>query len=720
MRTRRFVLSAVSVPALLAPSFLLAPSLLLAAEAAPGTSNLEEIHVSATRVQKSAVSIPMKVDVFGEDEIRLQQTLSTSPTDMLSKLIPSFSPGRQKLTGAGESFRGRRPLFLIDGVPQSNPLRDGRRDGFTIDPEVIDRVEVVFGANAIQGLGATGGIVNYVTMSAPDTGELEQRASLSLTINDDLDDEGFGWRTHYSAAKKFGEFDVLGSVSYESRGLQFDGNNRAIAVDNVQGDIADSDSRNFFAKIGWEPDATQRIELMANDFRLKQDGDFASVDGDRDLGIPAQSIKGTPEGDLPVNDVTTMSLSYRNTDIAGGTFSAQAYYQDFSALFGGGTFGTFQDPAIAPVGTLFDQSENNSEKIGSRITFARNDIAGSGVDLITGLDILRDKTFQRLAQTDRNWVPVAKFLNYAPFAQLDINTIDTLSISGGLRWEFAELKVPDFVTLAGNRADFQTVTVEGGSPSFNEPLFNLGAVFNPIEEIRLYTSYAEAYSMPDVGRVLRGISELGTSVEDFLDLAPIKTDNLEFGGAYGTEMGEIAVTYFESASNFGSRLVANADGIFEVRRQATKTKGWEISGELAPAPWISIRAAYSILDGAFDGDGDGVREADLGAADIGTDRLNFGVDITPEGRFSGRIQTFIFFDKTFRDGNGSETARFDGYTVVDASVSARFEPATVTLSVANLLDKQYINYYSQAATNRNDRYFAGQGRTVTLRVAGKF
>ena len=87
-----FSLSGVSVPALIGPT-LLVPSLLLAAEAA-APSNLEEIYVSATRVEKSAVSIPIKVNVFDEQEIRLQQTLSTSPTDMLSKLIPSFSPGR--------------------------------------------------------------------------------------------------------------------------------------------------------------------------------------------------------------------------------------------------------------------------------------------------------------------------------------------------------------------------------------------------------------------------------------------------------------------------------------------------------------------------------------------------------------------------------------------------------------------------------------------------
>lgn len=135
------------------------------------TVDLDEIVVKATRSNKTAKDLPIKIDVFGEDEIRLQQSLTTNPTEILSNLIPSFSPSRQKLSDAGTSFRGRRPLFLIDGVPQSNPLRDGSRSGFTLDMEVVETIEVVFGANASQGLGASGGIINYITVSPPETGD---------------------------------------------------------------------------------------------------------------------------------------------------------------------------------------------------------------------------------------------------------------------------------------------------------------------------------------------------------------------------------------------------------------------------------------------------------------------------------------------------------------------------------------------------------------------
>ena len=685
----------------------------------PADLDLSEVVVSAARTSAVATSLPIKVNVIGTREIERQQALVGSPAELVANVVPSFSPARQKLSGYGESFRGRSPLFLVDGVPQSNPLRDGSRDGFTIDPEVVERVEVVFGANAAQGLGATGGIINYVTATPAASGELEQRVSLSTTAGDGFDGDGLGWRAHYLASKRFGTVDVLGSVSVESRGLQFDGAGRPIGIDNVQGDLADSQSRNLLGKVVWRPTPDQRVGLMVNDFRLAQDGGFVSEAGDREAGLPTVSVPGDPEGTEPVNDVTTASLDYTHAALAGGALTVKAYVQDFSALYGGGRYGVFQDPAIAPAGELFDQSENNSEKVGARLTYSRPGIAGTPVGLVAGLDLLRDETYQRLALTDRNWVPTTRFYNAAPFVQLDVPAADWLSLSGGLRWEVAELDVPDFTALAGNRDDFQRVAVAGGSPAFDAPLFNAGAVVTPVDGVRVYGSVAQAFTMPDVGRVLRGVSQEGTEVEGLLALDPIQTDNVEVGAQASAAWGLLGVTYFVSESDFGSRLVPNEDGIFQVRREPTRTSGWELTGRLEPTRRLALGAAVSVLEGRFDADDDGDFEADLGAADIGPDRLNLFLDLNRGGRFSGRLQAFAYADRTFTDGDGQTVAEFDGYTTLDASVAAALGRATVTLAVSNLLDAQYITYFGQAATTRADQYFAGRGRTLTLRLAAR-
>jgi len=686
---------------------------------------LEELQVvTSMRGTRSRADLPVKIDVVDHAQVERQQTLAANPTELLANLVPSFSPSRQKLTSAGESFRGRRPLFLIDGVPQSNPLRDGRRDGFTIGMDVIERVEVVFGANATQGLGATGGLVNYITVSPPASGELEQHLSLSSTSADDLDQDGLGWRAHYRVGKRFDAFDVLASVTLEDRGLSYDGEGRPVGVDNTQGDLANSDSRNLFAKVGWEPDAHQRLQLMVSDFELSQNGGFISLEGDRDTGVPTVATAGEAEGRQPVNDVTTFSLDYEHTAVAGGVLSAKVYGQDFSALYGGGTFGVFQDPSVAPVGELFEQSENNSEKLGARLTWDGVGLGagdGQGIfDVVAGMDFLRDQTFQRLVTTDRNWVPETHFLNWAPFVQAEAEPISGLSLSGGLRWEVATLDVPDFTTIPGNRDDYQRVEVTGGSPGFDQPLLNVGAVVKPTEGLRVYGTFAQAFTMPDVGRVLRGVSEEGTAVESFLDLQPIETDNVEVGTAWGTARSHLGVTWFRSESDFGSRLVPNDDGIFQVTRAPTRTEGWEFTGRLEPSRILSLQAGYSVLEGTFDGDDDGDFESDLGAADVGPDRLNVSADLNPGGRFSGRVQAFHYFDTTVEDATGATSATFVGYTTTDVSGTARFGATRLTLSVANIFDQQYITYYGQAGTTRADRYFSGRGRTLTLRVGASF
>lgn len=155
-------------------------------------------------------------------------------------------------------------------------------------------------------------------------------------------------------------------------------------------------------------------------------------------------------------------------------------------------------------------------------------------------------------------------------------------------------------------------------------------------------------------------------------------------------------------------------------REPTRTQGWEFTGRVDPSARLSLSAGYSRLEGHFDGDDDGDFESDLGAADIGPDRLNLGADLNPGGRFNGRIQLFHYFDRDFQDAAGATVASFDGYTTTDASVSGRWGITTVTLSVANLLDQEYITYYGQAGTTLNDRFFAGRGRTLTLQLGATF
>src|SRR5690606_27017747 len=141
------------------------------------------------------------------------------------------------------------------------------------------------------------------------------------------------------------------------------------------------------------------------------------VDGDALAGIPATSESGKGEGDPTYNEALNLSVAYSHSNLLGGELTLQGFYYDFYALYGGGTFPAFQDPAIAPAGALVDQSALSSETYGTKLTFVRDNTCWDGLQVAAGVDYLRDKTYQELAQTDRLWVPEMIYKGWAPFVQ---------------------------------------------------------------------------------------------------------------------------------------------------------------------------------------------------------------------------------------------------------------------------------------------------------------
>ena len=162
------------------------------AEPRKDAENSEEIVVTAARTMLPPNALPLTIDVIDKQRLDQQIAISGSVTDAVANLTPSFSPTRQKLSGTGETLRGRSPLYAINGIPQSTPMRDGSRDGFTIDGFFVDRVELIYGSNALQGIGGTGGIVNQVTVGAPKTDGVSGRVLLQGTADNDFRSDGIG------------------------------------------------------------------------------------------------------------------------------------------------------------------------------------------------------------------------------------------------------------------------------------------------------------------------------------------------------------------------------------------------------------------------------------------------------------------------------------------------------------------------------------------------
>jgi iron complex outermembrane receptor protein len=684
---------------------LLAVTGLIAQSNAPTEPSfeLDDLTVTtATRTAKQISTIPQTVSVVFEEDLDAQLAISSDLISAISQMAPSYSPSRQKMSGAGETFRGRNPLFMIDGVPQSNPLRDGGRDGYTLDPVMLQRVELVHGASAAQGLGATGGIINYVTRTAPNVDGLEQWAEVGFTTSDELEEEGLGYRAAYRAGYRSGELGAIGAVAYEWRPMSYDGEGNLVGIDNTQGDTMNSSSLDLYGKVSYSIDADQSVTVMLNRFLMKQDLEYVNVPGNAATGTPATSVKGPTPGKATQNDVITGSVSYRHADLFGGTFSLDVFYQDFAATYGGGTFGTFVYNGV----NIFDQSENQSEKHGMKLTFAREIEQLGGLGVVTGIDYLADSTQQILVQTGRAWVPETTYEGWAPYLQLD-KVFGPLLVTGGIRYEMAELQVDDFTTLESYNSTF----VAGGKPSFEESLYNLGATYRVTDAWSVFGSYTQGFGMADVGRVLRGINTPGEDVDTFLNLDPIVTDNWEIGTRYDNGTVRASFSAYLSTSDLGSRLQADADGIYSVRRERTEIWGWEADLRVKATAKDTFSAVVAWIEGKSDTDGDGDAETHLDGANIPPARLNLAWQREWNDRLSTRLQSSTYFDSGKRG--------FDGYTTFDALAAYDLAHGTVTVALENLLDEQYLTYYSQTVGN-NERQFAGRGRTLTVKYGFAF
>jgi iron complex outermembrane receptor protein len=689
-------------------------SALAGAASAADTSagDLEEVMVTANRVEKPLSTIPNTVTVIDTASLEEQIAIHNDISSVLGNLIPSFSPSRQKMTNAGESLRGRKPLYMIDGVPQSSPLREGGRDGHIIDPAVLARIEVLHGANAIHGLGASGGIINLITKKP--TATFEQSIRVDGTFQtEDLGESG-DYGLFYSVSNRIGNADVLASLGVRDSGIAYDADGDIIGADNTQGDTMDSRSLNAFLKSGYDW-ADQRVELAFNRYDIRGNNDWISVPGSVAQGVPSSAIRGEIPGEGARNVVTNLGLSYVNADIFGHSLRAQAFSQDLESTYGAEItpIATFQDPAYGP--NLIDQSQNNSEKLGLKITLAKERLAGLPLGLVYGVDVLVDETWQSLIQTGRSWVPKSRYENYAPFLQAEFTGFERLTVTTGVRHDESRLEVDDFTTLASAGRRF----VRGGKPEFAETLYNIGATYRLTDTWRTFANYAEAFSMPDVGRVLRGISIPNQSVESFLDLEPILTENTELGVEYTGAKLRAQIAWFRSDSDLGQRLQRGSDGIYTVQREKTKIDGIEFRATWHATANDTVGLQYAGTNGRYDSNGDGQIDSDLGGANIAPDRVNVSWDRAWSKSIASRLQVNHLLNRDFEDALGAETARFDGYTTVDASTDVGAFGGVVTAAVQNLTNEDYFTYYSQTSP-LDVRYFKGLGRTFRLNYRVSF
>lgn len=681
-----------------------------------------EVVVTATRTAEEVTNVPRSVTVINREQIQQQTRSNRNLNDILANTVPGFSPPTNRSNTFGQTLRGRNVSVLIDGVPQNSNLRSIPSELTSIDPNAIERIEVVRGPNAIYGAQATGGVINIITRRPSEdrlTSTTEVGTSPSLTHSED----SFGYNLQHSISGTEDQFDYTASFSIATTGGFFDAEGDRISQ---SGGLEDTTFLNGLLKFGVDLDDQQRLQLSFNHYDQQQDTDFVPDESIEDIpGIQKARARRLPEGTTVIggNDGaflrnTVANLSYTHENIFGSRVQAQAYYRnnDFQGSFP-------IDDRNGFTGLIY-ASPGESENFGGRLQIETPLSQAETLSLLWGVDYNNERSSQTFDVfdpveldasggrvyrkiEDRTFVPRYKLDDLGLFAQLQWDVTDSLQLSGGVRYVSLGLNVDDYTT-------FDDIPIEGGERNFNDTVFNAGIVHNFTDELSLFANFAQGFSVPDIGSVLRLPPSGFVNVEDSIQLTePQKVDNYEIGirGEWSSVQASLAAFYNFSDLGLDFRVT---DELIETVRAPQRVYGVEASIDVQPGRRWQFGGTFTWLEGENDEDEDGEYLA-LNSITVPPLKLTAYIENETLPGWRNRLQLLYSGnrDRAFEDE--VDLTDIESYVTVDYISSIRIGSGELQIGVQNLFNNQYFPVYSQYfAPFFEANNYAGRGRTLSV------
>jgi len=683
------------------------------AQAAPQAVNLKPIEVSVASRTSTAISeIPGTVWVVDQQQLREQIDSGVSLKEAIGKLVPGLDLAPEGRTNYGQNMRGRNVLVMIDGVSQ-NSSRGLSRQFDSISPFNVERVEVLSGASAIYGGGATGGIINIVTKKGepgPARFETQLGASSGFNNSDDL-------ATRFAQSISGGNERVnarLG-ISGEQNEAFYDGAGDQIFIDNTQTDLQYNRTIDVLGTLGLQLNDQQSLDLLAQYYDAGNHGStgiyFPNLNYNAPSDLEDAELRSGYSSDLePRTRRLLLNANYHHSDVLGQDFYLQASYRKEDDNFYPFPYYNRATPTGSR-GVYFAASQQNFEVTSLKGLFAKQ---WDTLKLTYGLDLDRERfnaeqtTFNAVTSSESGGLEMekdskaARYPSYrvdgvSVYAQLDWHATDNLTFSGGARRQQMDVDVSDFKGVPGGSNDYQV------------NLFNVGAIYDFKNGHQVWSNYGEGFDLPDPAKYYGkpGLSVAGNP------LAGIKSRQVELGWRYADlDWDAQAALYYiwsDKIINVDSQTLTinveeqkSRDFGFEGALTRHFQTGWEAGGTLH-----LTRSEEEAADGGWN-----KRDARYASLSKATAFVGW----KGNGR-SARLQANHAF--SLKDDADHE---IDGYTTFDLLGSQDTGFGTFSAGIQNLLDKQYSTVWGQRATlfyspTYGPAYlydYQGRGRTYTL------
>lgn len=752
-------------------------------EPASDVTRLPSMTVTALRARRPLSAIPGSVTVITREQIREQLDLTSNPSRVLSKLVPGYSVSSGSISNASENFRGRNVLVMVDGVPRNTPLRDVARIVSMIDLRNVERIEVIGGSSSIYGGGATGGIINFVTKPAT-PGKPRVTAGVTMRANTAAPGPSLEPEVSVGVSGTSKMFDYSGVITGRFANKTYDGSGNERPSDPFlgQGGSDHYDRLNTSFKVGKNFDA-RRIEFSFDWTYYNQKPDYLTayvpyryVPGQGyvyDLGAPSEPNKALSyPGQSILEDSKYLTLRFSDPEFQLGKLDFRAFHHDIKKRFAFSEAG-LANPIVyynglAGPGSPIDpntallyatspdnQTTQKSQRSGFHLSIDSNlGRLVKGMRLTWGMDYSYENTRQVFVD-DVNAIAPMKQHSVGLFGQLEVPITKWVTVRGGVRYDYFNLAVSNFVrpsyrymvptTTAATYPGIAyapvlvpPVEVIGGSFTYDQVTFNLGAVLNLSKQVKLFAGFSQGFALPDVGAFTRRAGTntgfaFPTDPIDYSSIGPKPqlVNTYEVGARANFRRFRGSLTGFISTSEYGVNFDPSTNTIVQ---QKEMIWGIEFKGEVDVTQDLTLGAVISYREGKRDTTGDGALDAYLPNNRIPTP---FRMTLFGQYRFSGSFARGLFVRGELEYYGGRDvddgTVYYSAYELpsfeaVGGYPSLKLKPVTlvnillayplrkgelgtVTFGIQNLFDATYDNPTATAVRNIP---VLGLGRVVSL------
>jgi iron complex outermembrane receptor protein len=704
-------------------------------------TTLDAIVVTGGRSPQQISETARTIYVVESPEIQSQARSGKTLQQILGETIPSFDPASVGArTSYGQNLRGRTALVLIDGVSM-NSARSLSRQFDSIDPFNIERVEVLSGATALYGGNATGGIINIITKKGKNAepgvhAEVTGGMGSGFSGSKDFDRNAAGAVTYNSD-----NWDARFSVAGSKAGAFYDGTGTVLIPDITQTSTAFNDRIDIMGSVGYQIDNGRRLELSGQFYDSKQESDYGLYYGPFFAALADPSLFETRSGyksDFnPRSRRSMFNATYTDDDVFGQQLLLQGSFRSERLQF-----------SPFPSGSYFAGSSQDTDYYGLKAALVAE--PADNLKITYGIDADRDSFSSHQNVFDMLLAATTGGLNFETigttglYPAIDVSTIagfveasyeatDKLTLSGGVRYQFVNTEVSDFVGSAQQVAILQGAAtsadvIPGGEVNYDAALFNAGAIYQLSDTQQVYANFSQGFELPDPARYygvgLYSLSGGHYSLIDSVNVADsaleaIKTNSFEIGYRLDDGSYNFETAAYYSLSDRSINLNRSTLAV-EVLDQDRRVYGIEGKVGVKLDHGFDVGVLGQWVKTEVKGD-DGWEKDSVGSASVS--KLGGYVGWTGDAlnlKFSGQ-HVFELTD--------ADAFKIDGYTLFDLTGGYAFENKDTTLNfgIHNVFDTEYTTVWGSRAkalygalADETVFDYKGRGRTFAVSLTKVF